>query len=549
MILHETRTQFDVAILGSGIAGTMLAAILARQGVSVVLIDSSTHPRFVIGESTIPHTSLLFSMLAARYDVPEIDHLAYPNLIADHVAPTSGIKRAFGFAFQRDGQPYNPAEGLLFGTSSKDENHLFRQDIDAYLLHAAIHYGATPRQNAKVTGLEIDPQGVHLHLQGGEALTARYVVDATGHKSFLVDRLGLRDGAPALRHHSRSLFTHMIDVAPFGEEDNPFSLSWHQSTLHHVFERGWIWVIPFNNYDRSVNPLTSVGLTIDYRRYPKNGLSPEQEFKTFLDRFPTVARQFRDARAVRPWVSTDRLQYAARCSTGYRFCLMSHAMGFIDPLFSRGMINTFEVIAALIDPLVAALHDDDFDEARFRPIDALKFRVLDYNDRLVNATYISWSDFDLFNAWIRVWALGTILTEFRLMNALRDYTATGDLRHWHGEVEAPLFTPFEDPDYKAFFHRVYALMEQVEAGTLSPKEAAARILACAGEYPFPVLLREDAMRRAGWLKEGEFIRERDILAARRGYRWAITNPTTRDLFGCVNTFYRWRAQQPDPHLA
>jgi hypothetical protein len=92
-------------------------------------------------------------------------------------------------------------------------------------------------------------------------------------------------------------------------------------------------------------------------------------------------------------------------------------------------------------------------------------------------------------------------------------------------------------------------MEQVEAGTLSPKEAAARILACAGEYPFPVLLREDAMRRAGWLKEGEFIRERDILAARRGYRWAITNPTTRDLFGCVNTFYRWRAQQPDPHLA
>ena len=57
--------KFDVAILGSGMAGSIMAAVLAKQGVRVVLIDSDTHPRFVVGESTIPHTSLLISLLDA----------------------------------------------------------------------------------------------------------------------------------------------------------------------------------------------------------------------------------------------------------------------------------------------------------------------------------------------------------------------------------------------------------------------------------------------------------------------------------------------------
>ena len=544
----NTGNSFDVAILGAGFSGAILGAVLARKGVRVVMIDAGAHPRFAIGESTIPHTSLLLSALAERYEVPEIDHLAYPDRIAEHVCTTCGIKRGFGFAFHRPGAPYDPAEGLVFGTSSKDENHLFRQDVDAYLFHTAVRYGVTPRLHTRVESVTIGRDGVSLALEGGDELRAQYVVDGTGFRSILAAQFDLRETPPALRHHSRCLFTHMIDVAPFEEGRNPLSLSWEQCTLHHVFEGGWLWVIPFNNYEHSRNPLVSVGLTLDPRVYPKTSEPPETEFRRFLDCFPAVARQFRDARPVRPWVSTGRLQYTSRRCTGYRYSLTAHAASFVDPLYSRGLINSLEMLQALIGPLLAALDTGDFSEDAFDPIESLHRRVITYNDRLVHRSFAAWGDFDLWNAWARVWALGTILTEYRLMNALSDYTATGDATPIDEGVPDPLFTPHEDPDYRDFFERAEPLLHAAASGAVPPREAAAGIFALTGDYQFPVPLRRDAMLRAGWLAPDEAISERNLRFAREGYRWALTNPTSRDLFGNSETFFRWRARQSDPHI-
>ena len=307
MILQNRDHEFDVAILGSGLSGSLLGTILSKLGARVVLIDGEVHPRFAVGESTIPHTSLLISLLAEKYRLPELENLVYPDRLARHVCTTCGIKRAFGFAYHRPGQPYDPREGHQFGTNMKDENHWFRQDIDAYLFQLAIHYGAVPRQRTLVKSVEIDAAGATLLTSTGEQIRARYVADGTGYRSVLADKFNLRENPTHLKHHSRSLFTHMVDVPPFQEGRNPLSLSWHQNTLHHCFERGWFWVIPFNNHELSTNPLISIGLTMDERRYPRSeSLSPEEEFQDFLRRFPSVAEQFEGARAVRPWVSTRR---------------------------------------------------------------------------------------------------------------------------------------------------------------------------------------------------------------------------------------------------
>jgi FADH2 O2-dependent halogenase len=116
--------------------------------------------------------------------------------------------------------------------------------------------------------------------------------------------------------------------------------------LHHLFDGGWLWVIPFNNREGSTNQLCSVGLNLDPRRYPRTQSSPEEEFDRFIKRFPEIARQFAEARPVREWVATDRLQYSSHTSVGDRWCLMSHASGFVDPFYSRGLINSMEVIQA-----------------------------------------------------------------------------------------------------------------------------------------------------------------------------------------------------------
>ena len=74
--VHSRTNTYDVAILGSGMAGGMLGAVLARNGVRVLLIDAGTHPRFAVGESTIPYTSGMTRLIADRYGVPELKPLS-----------------------------------------------------------------------------------------------------------------------------------------------------------------------------------------------------------------------------------------------------------------------------------------------------------------------------------------------------------------------------------------------------------------------------------------------------------------------------------------
>ena len=548
MIIQESKHDFDVAILGNGLSGSLLATILGKQGVSVALIDADQHPRFAVGESTIPHTSLVVSLLAEKYGLPELEHLVDTDGLAKHVCTTCGIKRHFGYVYHRLGQAYDPKEGLQFGTAAREENHWFRQDTDAYLHNLAVHYGAIPRQKTKVTGIEINKQGVKLQTSAGEEIRARYLVDGTGHKSIVAEGFGLRQNPTRLKHHSRTLFTHMVDVPPFDEANNPLPISYHKGTLHHCFERGWFWVIPFNNNPLSTNPLISVGLTIDPRRYPKPDMSAEQEFNEFLKRYPSVAEQFKDAKAVRPWVSTGRLQYSSKQTVGHRYCLMSHASGFVDPLFSRGMFNTVEIIYALLDPLLEALKTDNFDDEAFIPVDQQQQRILDYNDNLVNCSFISWDDFDLWNAWLRVFGLGTFLAEFHLMNGMSDYTRTGDPSFLVGKTQNPVFCDFEDPDYAAFFKDSVEAVEAFEAGRMTSADATKRVFDMAGQYPFPVPIRKDALVRAHWMKEEDQLTERDLGFVRRGFRWALTTPLTRDVVSSSAAFFRWCAHRPDPHL-
>lgn len=47
------QTDFDVAIIGSGLAGSSLGAILARHGQRVIIFEAKSHPRFAIGESRL----------------------------------------------------------------------------------------------------------------------------------------------------------------------------------------------------------------------------------------------------------------------------------------------------------------------------------------------------------------------------------------------------------------------------------------------------------------------------------------------------------------
>src|SRR5580658_8113393 len=95
---ERLTVRYDIAVVGSGFAGSLLAMIARRLGRSVVLIEKGTHPRVVIGESSTPLANLLFEELCVRYDLPSVKPLAkwgswqrtYPEIAC-------GLKRGFTF--------------------------------------------------------------------------------------------------------------------------------------------------------------------------------------------------------------------------------------------------------------------------------------------------------------------------------------------------------------------------------------------------------------------------------------------------------------------
>ena len=480
----KTQESFDIIILGAGIAGTTLAAILARHNQRVLLLEKGSLPRFAVGEAMLPATALWLWILGQQYDVPEIQVLSHVDAIREKTTQRYGVKRSFGFLYHREGRDQSPLEAQQLIPPLLpivQEVHLFREDSDLYMLQTAMGYGAVYRDHTTVTDVAIGDD-VTVVTENGERYRGRYLVDAAGFRSPLAEKFELRRGAPALRTHSRAIFTHMADVPAFDDlvADNryPSQMSrWHEGTLHHVFDGGWFWIIPFDNHAEARTSLTSVGLMLDTRRHPRSALSPQAEFEQFVQRFPTVARQLAGATPVRDCMGTDRIQYAARRSIGSRYALLSHSHGFVDPLYSNGLVSTFESIHALADRLLGALAEDDFNAARFLYLDTMQRAQIERNDRLVHNAYRSMAHFSLWNAWTHVWLANILFSEFWLVRCCLKYLASGDRAYLSNldatprpGAEAP-FAPMLD----ATLAFVESQLDRVAAGELNQGEAAGQI--------------------------------------------------------------------------
>src|SRR5215471_15485530 len=143
------KSDFDLAIIGSGFSGSLLAMIARRTGRSVMLLDRDAHPRFAIGESTAPLMNLVIWQLADRYNLPRLKPLTtwgewqrnYPQLVG-------GLKRGSTYFKHESGQRYRTAPDrsnqLLVSSCPNDEaadTHWLRSDVDYFLLQEAIGCG------------------------------------------------------------------------------------------------------------------------------------------------------------------------------------------------------------------------------------------------------------------------------------------------------------------------------------------------------------------------------------------------------------------------
>jgi FADH2 O2-dependent halogenase len=398
--------DYDIAVVGSGFAGSVLAMIARRTGRSVLLLERGKHPRFAIGESSTPLANLLLEDLSIRYNLPNLTPLSKWGTWQKACPEIGcGLKRGFTFYHHKFGSraAVDPERQnqLLVAASPHDaigDTHWYRAEVDAFLVREAQKTGVDYLDEVQLQGAS--EQDEKVRLEGTRhsarlAVSARFVVDATGPRGFLHRAFAMPERSLPDLPQTQSLYTHFTNVRRLDElpldptgEIPPYPLD--DAAVHHVFEGGWIWVLRFRN------GITSAGVAATNPAAARFGLSEgAPAWQRLLQCLPTVHDQFATATAERPFVHVPRLSFRSGAIAGKRWALLPSAAGFVDPLLSTGFPLVFLGVTRLAEIL-----ERDWDSPRFNPALATYARQTEdellVTARLIGCLYASMANFPLF---------------------------------------------------------------------------------------------------------------------------------------------------------
>lgn len=402
------KPDFDVAIAGSGFAGSLLACLLRQRGLRVVLLERGRHPRFVIGESTSPLANLLLEELATQYELPGLLPLTsygpwqrhYPELPV-------GLKRGFSFYQHQEGEPYRPddrSRRLMVAASPCEEvadTHWYRPLLDQFLVGKAVELGCDYVDEFRIeagvdNGSSVQVRGNRRGIE--RQVTARWFVDATGPRG-LSFQLGAVQARPAPYFpHTTALYNHFQGVGRFavqasdGEESLPFDPD--DAAQHHLFPGGWIWVLRFNN------GVTSAGVMMERQLAAEVEASADADaWGRLIGRYPSIRELFAGATPVESWRLQSGVAFQADRAAWGRCILLPSAAASIDPLFSTGIPLTLlgvQRAAPLLVSLVETPDPGEETKAKLGDYCRTTLEEADFAARLVAACYRRFDNMQAF---------------------------------------------------------------------------------------------------------------------------------------------------------
>ena len=302
----------DVLVIGGGPAGSTAAALLAARGRDVVLWDKDRHPRFHIGESLLPRNLAIFDRLGVR---ERIHALGVFKPGAEFVDDATGEQAVFSFAAGLD----------------RRFTHCYqvpRAAFDATLLDNARAAGARVAEETRVIDADFAADGsATVRAQGPDGtprtIGARFVLDATGRETLLATKFGLK--APDKRLNTAAVFAHFRGVeARTGEHAGCITV--------HLVEDGWFWMIPLPD------EIMSVGFVSGPVAFRARTGSVSDLLFARIAASPSVAARMRGATLVSEVTGTGNYSYRARALWGEGWMMIGDAFGFLDPVFSSGVL-------------------------------------------------------------------------------------------------------------------------------------------------------------------------------------------------------------------
>ena len=369
--MHNLGTElsanvFDVIVMGGGPAGSTIASILAREGRKVALFEKEQFPRHHIGESLMTDTYFTFQRMGFLEKLKQSPFVVKYSV--QFANPAGKESRPFYF-FEA-----NHHESAVTW-------QVTRAVFDQLLIEHAAEQGATVYQKTPVKRVIFEAGracGVEVQMQDGsiQQFNAQVVVDATGQSAMLSNKFQWRVRDPKLK--KAVLYSYFKGAHREPDLNGGATLVLRTPPG----SGGWFWYIPLEN------DITSVGIVADPDYLIKDrGKDLAKIFNEEIEKCESCRKRVAGAERVDKIYSIVDYSYRSKQCAGDGFILIGDAYGFLDPIYSSGVLLALKMAELAADAIHDAFNNNDFSAARLGQFQSKLDTGIESMRKLVHAFY------------------------------------------------------------------------------------------------------------------------------------------------------------------
>jgi geranylgeranyl reductase family protein len=368
--MHNSSTEeghnFDVIVMGGGPAGSSVASILAREGRSVVLFEKEQFPRHHIGESLMTDTYFTFVRMGF---LEKLKKSPFTVKYSVQFANSAG----------RESRPF------YFFEANHHESavtwQITRSVFDQMLIEHAEEQGASVHQRALVKQVLFDGDrayGVEVQMADGsiQRFKSKVIVDATGQSAMLSNKFRWRVRDKKLKKAVIYSYYKGAHREPDLNGGATLVLRTQRGS------NGWFWYIPLEN------DITSVGIVADPDYLVKDrGTDLAKILDEEIQKCEACRRRVEGSERVDKIYSIMDYSYRSRQNSGNGFILIGDAYGFLDPIYSSGVLLALKMAELAADAIHDAFNNNDFSGARLGQFQPKLDTGIESMRKLVHAYY------------------------------------------------------------------------------------------------------------------------------------------------------------------
>jgi flavin-dependent dehydrogenase len=326
----------EVVVIGGGPAGSTVSALIAQKGRRVTLFERERFPRFHIGESLIPETYWVLERLGM---LPKMQRSHFVKKYSVQFVNANG-KLSAPFYFW-DNKPHECSQTW----------QVVRSEFDQMMLDNAREHGVEVHEGVRVLDVLFEGEravGVTVKQEDGTVreVRAQVVVDASGQVGLLQNRLRLRVWDPLL--NKGAIWTYWQGAYRDSGRDEGATM-----VLQTANRKGWFWYIPQHD------DMVSVGVVAPFDYLFKGRGKYADTYEEEVARCPAVQQRVSSGKRVTGYFATKDYSYRATRVAGDGWVLIGDAFGFLDPLYSSGVLLALRSGEMAADAIVEGLDKGD----------------------------------------------------------------------------------------------------------------------------------------------------------------------------------------------